>query len=324
MKSAKAPTTGTIVLDQLLVRQCAAMAGFALASGLPVPAAVLQALQPLPGATTTAELAPEEVGTGPGLDLDRLAWAHSQLSALIAPATPRAVLLLAEHRDPHGAWNPFGAVRLVRHLLLLALVSLAAFIGLALSPDVHYGAGDIFSSSGLDLLVNELFFLSAASLGAAFAALFKVNGYVAACTYDPKFESSYWVRYTLGLIAGILLAGLIPVDQGSAAPPLSRPLLALLGGFSSAILYEVLDRLTQTVESMVQATTGSPRSGQERAERRAARSSEDGLEHAAGAEPQQAREELGGRPRLATPPSAIPTDREGGPASPNSVGAAHP
>jgi hypothetical protein len=37
-----------------------------------------------------------------------------------------------------------------------------------------------------------------AGLGACFAALFLANRYIAEGTFDPKYESSYWIRFILG------------------------------------------------------------------------------------------------------------------------------
>ena len=57
--------------------------------------------------------------------------------------------------------------------------------------------------SGHVLLYNLLFLIAAAGLGASFQALFQANRYVVAGTFDPKYESSYWIRFVLGLIAGL-------------------------------------------------------------------------------------------------------------------------
>jgi hypothetical protein len=132
-------------------------------------------------------------------------------------------------------------------MMLAAVVFLTSFLATALSPDVNAGSGDIFRSHGHVLFINEVFLLSAAAVGAAFAALFQANRYVAEGTYDPKYEASYWVRFVLGLIAGIVLSSLVPIDKGNT---LSRPLLALLGGFSANLVYELLARLVEAVESL--------------------------------------------------------------------------
>ena len=45
-------------------------------------------------------------------------------------------------------------------------------------------------------------------------ALFEANKYVVASTFDPKYESSYWIRFVLGLIAGLLLSKFVSLKTG--------------------------------------------------------------------------------------------------------------
>jgi hypothetical protein len=165
-------------------------------------------------------------------------------------------------------------------MLLVSMLALLAFIILAASPDVTRSSGDIYDSSGLNLLINEAFFLAAGAVGAAFAALFKAYPYVANSTYDPKYESSYWMQFVLGLIAGVLLPALIPLGENPDSSGLTKPLLALVGGFSATIVYRVLDRLVQTVESLVKGDARDVLAAQEQAAqaRAAARAAQDRLE----------------------------------------------
>lgn len=224
------------------------MASYALASGLRVPAAALQTL-------AEAEESNADGPSSPRLDAQgwrRLVQAHDQLAQVVSPATPRTLLLIAQDAAD-GKLQMLGAVPLVRRMLGVSVVLLAIFLLTALSPRVSQSSGDIFSESGLDLLVNELFLLSAAGIGAAFAALFTANHYIAEGTYDPKYEASYWVRFVLGLIAGIVLASLIPITSGAeGGQSFTRPFLALLGGFSAAVVFRILQRVVSTLESLVQ------------------------------------------------------------------------
>ena len=50
----------------------------------------------------------------------------------------------------------------------------------------------------------------------------------------------------------MLLPSLIPISSGNSQGNVTRPLLALLGGFSAAVLYRILSRLVQTVESLAE------------------------------------------------------------------------
>jgi hypothetical protein len=246
-----------------LIDECEAMARHALGAGKALPAWVAEVVErshaedreiessgKLPSRSdpyesgewdVTALLAPSAVG------LSELVRAHAALARMILPATPRGILLLSRGRR-NGRLRALGPVRLIRQMLVVVIVMLAAFVAIAISPDIHSTSGDIFNSSGFPLLLNELFYIAAGGLGAAFYALFTAYRYIAAGTYDTTYESSYWIRFILGLIAGVLLPALIPIGKGNA----TRPLLALLGGFSAAMLYRILERLVETVESLVQ------------------------------------------------------------------------
>jgi hypothetical protein len=242
------PIVGNMSVREQIVAESHAMASYALASGLRVPATALHSL-----ANAT------DGGTDPGAleQLDAQGWrrlvqAHDQLVQVVNPATPRTLLLLSEDAAD-GKLQMLGAIPLVRRMLGVSVVLLIVFLLTALSPKVSHGSGDIFAESGIDLLINELFFLSAAGIGAAFAALFTANHYIALGTYDPKYEASYWVRFVLGLLAGIVLASLIPIQsEGGGGSSFTRPFLALLGGFSAAVVFRILQRLVGTLESLVQ------------------------------------------------------------------------
>jgi hypothetical protein len=160
--------------------------------------------------------------------------------------------LLAPEPAGEGFRSIFGPIRLVRCLLVLSLLSLSGLLLLGATEEVTVANSgtDIFALVGLPSLMNAGFLLCAASIGATFSALFRINLYIAATTYDPKYDASYWVQYGLGLIAGALLATLIPIADASGAA-VTRPVLALVGGFSASLLYRVLDRLSRTVESVV-------------------------------------------------------------------------
>jgi len=226
-----------------LLRQCEAMVRHAFASGLSVPGSLVQTLQ------TAARSEDESTGIQP------LAQAHGRLSQIVAPATPRSILVLTDEATTNRLLRFLGPVALVRRMMLVALVSLAVFILAGLSSHVNAESGDIMISQGWELLLNLVFFLAAAGLGASFFALFQVNRYIVEGTFDPKYETSYWIQFILGLISGILLSQLAPVDLQGSAVNLTRASLAMLGGFSVRIVYRILSRLVETVESLVRGET---------------------------------------------------------------------
>lgn len=292
-----------------LLRESVGMAKYALSGGKAIPAAVAETIE---AATENLELERKPVasdskapGSGPaegtpegadassqravpssqGRGIRKLVAVHAGLSQIVAPATPQAILLLASHGAGSSVWSFLGPVVLVRRMMLAAIASLAMFMGMALFPEV---TGDISfqNASSEELLFNLMFLLAAAGLGASFAALFTVNRFIAEARYDPKFETSYWITFALGLIAGIILAQLVPIGEtlglvpigetleGEAAGPaaatslaaaqreqhtgigrLAKPTLALLGGFSSALVYRILDRLVAAVDTLVRGET---------------------------------------------------------------------
>ena len=270
-----------------VLRECVGMAKYALSGGKAIPAAVAETIEaatealeqerkPVASDTKAPASGPAE-GTPEGADasprravpssqnpgIRKLVAVHAGLSQIVAPATPQAILLLASHGAGSRVWSFLGPVTLVRRMMLAAIASLALFMGMALFPEV---TGDISfqDASSEDLLHNLVFLLAAAGLGASFAALFLVNRFIAEASYDPKFEASYWIKFALGLIAGIILAQLVPIGDTALHTEesahtgigrLAKPTLALLGGFSSALVYRILNRMVAAVETLVRGET---------------------------------------------------------------------
>ena len=277
--SARIDNPEDLLLEEHLHRECVAMARYAFASGLKVPAALVQTLeditrediarsQPAGGDATnpqgTAALGRDQSPPPPaGRDrVKSLASIHTRLAELLAPASPRTVLLLENEARVAGFWGFLGPVALIRRMLLLAIIFLVSLIALGITPLVNTRSitEGIFNSSGLELLLNLMFLLSAAGLGACFAGLFQANRFIANSTFDPKYESSYWIRIVLGLMAGIILSELIPVDlpgdatasaAANSSQTLVKPVLALMGGFSAAAVYRIIARLVDSLESLV-------------------------------------------------------------------------
>lgn len=251
------PTDNTVeMVDNALAKQafleCEAMAKHALASGLKVSGALLQQIKDLESSINDVD--PDRVF------MRQLGDCHVRLSRLIEPATPRTILLLDSQSENRGGLSFLGPVPLIRQMMVASLISLIALICLTLSPEVNGSKvnSDILLGKGIPLLLNELFLLSAAALGASFSALFIANRYIQEGTFDPKYNISYWIRFVLGLIAGFILATLIDFDvlekASNTTPDLAnafaRPSLAMIGGFSAAVVYRILSRLAETVESL--------------------------------------------------------------------------
>jgi hypothetical protein len=249
-----------VTLREQLIEESAAMAKCALASGLGVPGDIVETLEAFTNQKITVtgpegELAkdkPTEDQAQRKLDIRELNTIHAKLARIVEPAKPRTILLLDKEGRKKGFFKFLGPVPFIRRMILAALICLVLFIVISLSPIINdkENTWDMFKHNGFDLLLKELFLLCAAGLGAAFTALFRANRYIADCTFDPKYESSYWVRFTLGIIAGMILATLIPIEN-AVESDFAKPLLAMLGGFSALVVYRIIERLVEAVASFV-------------------------------------------------------------------------
>jgi hypothetical protein len=265
-----APLIGPRPLEEQIRLECEAMTKYALASGIRVPASVVQALEvasglstgdgrmPVATAGTTTTGAGQSASFGEVVGaLGQLVTAHEQLSQIVAPSTPRTLLYLASEIEQGGFWKFLGPVRAVRGVMLVALAFLLAFIVLALTPGVRPAVDPNVTPEhpAIALLFGEFYLLCAAGMGATFSALFEANRYIVNYTFDPRYKGYYWIKIVLGLTAGYILAHLIPLGENSAN--LGKPTLAMLGGFSGTVVYNILNKLANSVESMVQ---GDPQS----------------------------------------------------------------
>jgi len=241
-----------VSLREQLVLECTAMAKHAFASGLQVPEKTIRVLDGFTGQKPGTDGADE----GERMDSGPLILAHEQLTKIVEPAKPRTILLMDKESDRPGLLKFLGVVPFIRRMMLAAIVCLILFITISLSPAINNKpeSWDLFQSSGWELLLKELFLLSAAGLGASFTALFKANRYIVEGTFDPKYESSYWIRFSLGFIAGMILATLIPIEE-SVSADFGKPLLAMLGGFSADLVYRVISRVIETLEALFRGDT---------------------------------------------------------------------
>ncbi|MCF2910741.1 hypothetical protein L1285_20755 [Pseudoalteromonas sp. DL2-H2.2] len=241
-----------------LIEECHAMMAFAFRKGLQVPEGTVVMLHQLEWTDKNAAGARD------------LARVHNRLAELVSPAKPETIWLMAEESHK-GSWLLFlGRVKLIRKMMLVAITSLIALIALSLSSYINNEnmVASMFDMEGTRLLYVQAILLAAAAIGASFSALFKANTYVTAGCYDPKYESSYWVRFVVGLIAGIILTQLIPIDLQAVADATAaqnrssevsqaalRITMALVGGFSANLVYKILDRVVETVQSFIAPPT---------------------------------------------------------------------
>lgn len=193
------------------------------------------------------------------LKIEDLSTVHAQLSELIAPATPRSILILDPLFASKSRFRWVSNVPLLRRLMFVSLTSLFIFIALATSSYVNEDGGNILTSNGIPLFANLMFFIASAALGATFSALFQANTYMVEGTFNPKYETSYWIRLLVGIMAGLIMACLIPLDEQTleALHGLGKPALALIGGFSAALVHRILNLFVGAIEGIVKKMTSA-------------------------------------------------------------------
>ena len=196
--------------------------------------------------------------------LSLLATAHNELAKLLAPARPGTIALLIDDQRRHPFLHVFGAVPMARTMLVIAVISLFTLLGIALSESVNAGnvTKGLLNLAGSQLLQVEIFLASAAGIGASLANLKTLDRYISHCTYNARFDGSYWTRLVMGLISGVVLSQLIYgafVSTASSAPEgsnseilvgLGQPVLALLGGFSAELVHHIQTRLINAIRNL--------------------------------------------------------------------------
>jgi hypothetical protein len=243
-----------------------------ITNGVRVPASLVHA-------TDQFEAALERNGP---IDMAALAGAHERLSRLVAPARPGTVYLLDLRFHQQGRErSSLGPIALVRHLVRVAMACVAVFIVLSVVTMVEANPSIILYGHDLvilEVILERVFWLSAAGIGASFAMLFQLNDEIAQRTFDPDQSASVWVKFFLGVVAGFILVALVPMDGtiDSGAEALGPPTVALLGGFSASAVYRILTRMVEALESVF---TGGTREQVAAAEKAASvRAAEEGTQ----------------------------------------------
>lgn len=260
------------------IDECEMMATYAQSQGKTIPQHVLKQLADLQAIKYDMEKE-IEIGNLDNLDprslnLSLIGELHKELAVVIAPASPATVLLM-ERNKKSGLYGMLGPVPLIRRLNVITLLCLFSFLALFFFEEVDSYTinGDILSYGGLKFVYNELVIVAIAALGASFYALFEVYKYITNDSYDPKYDSIYWIRFVLGIVSGVILAQFIFIspeilgeDVGETADNISKsqelggfmtykPLLAFLGGFSARVVHKILNSMVEAIETFISGST---------------------------------------------------------------------
>tara|TARA_R110000868_G_scaffold364390_1_gene627236 strand:- start:1703 stop:2653 length:951 start_codon:yes stop_codon:yes gene_type:complete len=176
--------------------------------------------------------------------------AHADLARIVVPATPSSLLYLSNEHDLNKIYSFFGPVTTIRFMVVASLLSLCFFIWLGATDRVNAENLDttLFFRGGTDSVYVSLFLIAAAAIGVSFSNLFKARKFVIDGTYDPRYNTTYWMRFVLGLTSGYVLAEVITLDFDAA---FQKPLLALVGGFAADVVYDILERIVEGLRTML-------------------------------------------------------------------------
>ncbi len=234
-----------------LRRESLAMSAYALTIGRRMPQETASKLN----------LLDENFGSAP---IDQLVQLHSELAELIAPALPGSVSHLYQHAARAKFQHRLAPVPVARWMAIVGLVFVVIILA---SASLRRSMTKTLTGACCRTPAGTYCWCSCSccrrqETGACFANLFDILKSVNAMTILPTFSSEYWVKLALGVIAGLLLAELIPITampvDGAAAKgvvadgegSMQKPVVALLGGFSASILYTILNWLTETMENL--------------------------------------------------------------------------
>lgn len=216
------------------------MLRYVLSEGLPIDDKTRSLI-----AAVQQGVAPALLGAAPQGPFDTLLQAHAALSKIIAPATP----LSLEATEPGPGW--FASLKrppLVRAMIIIAIISAVGFV---------------VTIANKGLITEKLNWTFAAALGAVFYVLFTAHSYVKDRTFDPRYNSLYVIRFFLGVLAGLILAIVLErwfpsTNAGNASNANGQDIrnvgpavIALLGGFSTEAVYQILQRLVEILLAAV-------------------------------------------------------------------------
>lgn len=162
---------------------------------------------------------------------------HRSLVSLVSPTTPAS--LRATERVGTG-WRINNSTNNI--LVVGTLVSLVLYVGTSvlwarMGEQVQY------------LAVIQLIF--AAGVGAGFYSLWTAHKYIKNRTFDPQYNQLYLIRFVLGIVAGTILGYSMTDIFAGTAGQLQPSLLAIVGGYSADAVAQILQRLADTLVTIV-------------------------------------------------------------------------
>jgi len=187
--------------------------------------------------------------------VDDLINAHNSMCKNVAPASPKSIEFTREVRSKGENKSLFNKIPLVRNLIILSIIFLVAYISFAVLPQVSNSSLDkgVLENDGWSLFFNIGFLASISGLGVLFHLLKKVSNSVLKSTLVSEESVNYISQILLGIIAGLLLSEILSdylIKDAAVDNLLSRSILALVGGFSSDVIFSVLEAIINRLKSI--------------------------------------------------------------------------
>ena len=252
-KSQESPTESKLSLVRQLFDETRAMASYSLSLGKDKSEGFINEIAQIAEFDYTSEFKESQLTAVAcsNEELEKLIRNHALLAKIVDPATPGSLSLLEKQETRRQSFKWLGRTRLIQVLSALTVLAIISLI--ILLPQYNFGRED------LNPIMEVVILAILSYIGASFLLLYQANEIAVQGRYDPKYGATYFNRILLGIISGILLAEVIPTPQssgleGNTQSDLPKILLALVGGFSANVLYRVLVRISETLESLFQGS----------------------------------------------------------------------
>ena len=240
--SSDADTPHDRVSEKALREDIDLMLEYLLDSGkpLPVPAGLLAGVR--------SSGAKREDGDAALIDV------HSRLSRAIRPVTPTT---LRETERVGRGFGLFVRNAAVNFFVLVAIVSLLAFVAVSIASTLK-GEWPDESTRPDRTWLEDLAILASAGLGTSLYSLRIASRYIQKRTFDPAYNQIYIIRFVVGLLSGTILGyfgepllGAAGASQDGATVTLGSAAFALVGGFSADAVVRILQRVSDTLVTLV-------------------------------------------------------------------------
>ncbi|MCB2225700.1 MAG: hypothetical protein KQH53_03400 [Desulfarculaceae bacterium] len=205
------------------------------------------------GVLTTASVNGETCET----EYSNLIKVHNLLLPLVAPATPAS--LQATERKGLGLFINNFSVNLILILTTFSLVALLVlYVGV--KTELFKTATSAAWAKAANDWRPHLMILLAAMLGSGLYFLNVARGYILNRTFNPQYHLAYYIRYFMGVVSGVILGCFGPElidfasEEGKNADELSTVVLALVGGFAAEAVLQILQRVGDTLLTLVRGS----------------------------------------------------------------------